>query len=654
MVCALCAASAVGAGRTSDASLRTKNQTTIRTNRATVSRNAGQTQTKTRTVKARRAGIPATARGAITTSATRNATRVLRMVPRNIVRATITPANNVATNAFDENYIECQAAYFTCMDQFCALQNEKYRRCACSSKLETIMARERALSNAAGQLQDFKNLNIESILKTPAEVKAMLSASSGELKLESVRDQSESAKKLTAIGDVLKDKKTAATSTAGQLDIGGDIKQIWATTDLISGDTIANLTGPALYSAVNAQCSDLVRARCPSESTLNMITSAYGMYIENDCAALINALDKQLVSANATVRETNREMSVARINNYDAHNATNINDCVAAVRENLTADTACGANYVHCLDITGLYLNRQTGEPIYSPNFFRLNEQLAVYGDILTNGENSTMIAELNGKKKFAEKTLETCRDIADDVWDEFLRTAITEIYQGQQEKIRQVKDECMDVVNQCYDTTVGQLRDFSNLDDQMLVGARLVLAEEMCTNKLTSCSNLYGGGASGLELLVLEMQKIVDQKIAQNCLTALQDYAKKLCRTSSNDLHGYPYGCRAYLPGGKTQDTVEITLYDKMKTWAGQYCTRPSEDEDTDIEIPISILGDVNLIMDSIRTDMANVLAAECEKLGGEWHPTFDDIELLQKHQYFYNTTNANTGWGLCKSIPE
>ena len=108
MVCALCAASAVGAGRTSDASLRTKNQTTIRTSRATVSRNAGQTQTKTRTIKARRAGIPATARGAITTSATRNATRVLRMVPRNIVRATITPANNVITNAFDENYIESE------------------------------------------------------------------------------------------------------------------------------------------------------------------------------------------------------------------------------------------------------------------------------------------------------------------------------------------------------------------------------------------------------------------------------------------------------------------------------------------------------------------------------------------------------------------
>lgn len=648
-VCTLCALPAVAAGRGATASVR--ENAGVRVSGASVSRSASvprKTGTvATRTARTRRP-VTTASRGAITTAATRK----LRTIPRNAARAALLPTGSVQTFTFDDHYTECQQAYFTCMDQFCALRDEKYRRCTCSSKLETIMARERALENASGQLQDFKNLNLESILKTKDEVKAMLNASEGELKLSNVRDKSESVKKLTAIGDVLNAKKTAATSTNGHLDIAGDIRQVWTTTDLISGDTIANLNGPALYNAVHAQCSELIRTSCPSTSTMNMITSAYGMYIENDCALLTAALDKQATTANAAIRETNREMSTARIDNYNAHNSTSINDCVAAVRENLTADMACGSDYVHCLDITGLYLNRQTGEPIYTPNFFQLNKQLSISGNILTNSENSHLIAELNRKKNYATKSLEACRDISDAVWDEFLRVAVTEIYQGQQEKIRQVKDECMDVVNQCYDTTVLHLRDFSNLDNQMLVGSRLVLAEEMCQDKLTSCSNLYGGGTDGFELLVQEMHQIIDQKIAQNCHSALQEYAKKLCDTPGIDLHGYPYGCRTYSPGGKIDDD-ETTLYTKIKNYAGQYCVRTSEN-DTYVDIPLNVLGDVNMVMDSIRSDMSNILATECEKLGGQWNTVFDSENTTNKHEYFYNSTNANMEWGLCYNTTE
>ncbi len=485
------------------------------------------------------------------TRATNTGLRPARATTNNAARATVSAAlKSVPTNTFNVQQNECQDAYFACMDQFCAVANDKYRRCICSSRLENIKARERILNQTANQLQDFKDLNIEAILKTPAEVKAMLTASEGELKLSKTRDKSESAKKLTAISDVLAGTRSNALSTAGQLDIGGDIKQIWNTTDLISGASIANLTGESLYNAVHSQCAELVADRCPSRQTLNMVVSAYGMYIENDCTIILSNLDKQSVNANTAIRQTNREMNMARLENYDAHNSTAINECVAGVRESLTADTACGANYVHCLDLTGLYLNRVTGAPIYSENFYKLNDQVSLSGDVLTNPTNAKLVTELNNKKKFAEKTLETCRDIADSVWDEFMRQAITEIYQGQQNRIRQVKNECMDVVNACYDEKTSQLRDFSNIEEQMLLGDRLVLSEEMCTEKLTTCSNLYGGGPTGMQLLIAEMRNITNQKIAQNCLGTLQDYAKKLCRTSGNDMHDYPYGCRIYSPG--------------------------------------------------------------------------------------------------------
>ena len=464
------------------------------------------------------------------------------------------------------------------MDQFCATVDDHYRRCICSSKLDGVQTRERALTQASNQLQDFKDLNIEVILKTPEEVKSMLSASEGEKKLSTTHDNSESSKKLTAIGDVLKKAKTNSLSTAGTLDIAGDIGQIWNTTDIVSGANIANLTGESLYNAVHSQCAELVLPTCPSMTTLNMVSSAYGMYIENDCSILLTALEKQSVTANAAVRETNREMNAARLENYNAHNSTVINDCIAGVRADITADTACGENYVHCLDLTGLYLNRITGEPIYTKNFYKLNDQISLSGNILTNSTNAKLVTELNSKRKFATHTLETCRDIADTVWDEYLRQAITEIYQGQQSKIQQVKNECMDVVNKCYDTKTSQLRDYINIEEQMLLGSRLELSEEMCSEKLETCSNLYGGGPTGLALLVTEMHKIVDQKISQKCLATLQNYAQKLCRVSGNDIsHQYPYGCRVYKPGDILNATNPECTYSAEIYYDGDEHTAPS-----------------------------------------------------------------------------
>ena len=735
-ICALCAFSALSAVRTQNSPTRAITTETNRTGQTVAARTTTNTRTvSTRGINARtgvarvaRTGRTATnPRGAITTAA------MGRVASRAATNRTATArgatTQTIPTNTFDEKYHNCYAAYFSCMDQFCANLDDHYRRCICSSKLDTVKTRENALSQTSTQLQDFKDLNIDAILKTPAEVKAMLTASEGETKLASTRDNSASNKKLTAIGDVLKKAKTNSLSTAGTLDIAGDIGQIWNTTDIVSGANISNLTGEPLYNAVHAQCAELVMPTCTSMTTLNMVASAYGMYIENDCAILLTALEKQSITANAAIRETNREMNAARLENYDAHNSTAINECIAGVRADITADTACGANYIHCLDLTGLYLDRATGNPIYSKNFYKLNDQISLSGNILTNSINAKLVTELNAKRKFAEHTLETCRDIADTVWDEYLRQAITEIYQGQQSRIQQVKNECMDVVNTCYDTKTSQLRDYSNIEEQMLLGTRLELSEEQCSEKLETCSNLYGGGPNGLERLVAEMRNIVNKKIAQNCLGTLRDYAKKLCRVPTSDTtHEYPYGCRVYTPGdigyannpdcnyvqpgaytgtlarpasnlllfdnepymcwenreyqsckqgfyldlydGKhkcfacpTNDGWECdengphkvgvdcgdyagSLYQKMVNYAMQYCMRPSDAAQPNAVLPISVLADVNTLMDSVRADMATILTRECTDMGGTW----TNDTSAPKYMDFYNETNANEKWGVCR----
>ena len=465
-------------------------------------------------------------------------------------RATITMPTT-QSNTFGTGYNSCRDAYFTCMDQFCATANDSYRRCICSSKLNEIQSRERALIQASDQLQDFANLNIAVIDKTGSEVKAMLTASEGELIQENITDNSDSASHLAGISDVLSKTKKKSLSTQGTLDIAGDINAIWSTTSLTGGNNIANLTGESLYNAVHAQCAEMVSKRCGGKTTLDMVVSAYGMYIENDCSAIINSLDKQLIAANSTIRETEREMNVTRLENYNAHNSTSINDCIAQVRIDITGDNACGTDYVHCLDITGQYLNYKTGEPIYTAEFYKLGSQISLHGDILTNQTNRVLVATLNKKREFAKRGLDTCRDLSDEVWDEFMRQAITEIYQGQQERIRQVKNECLDVVSTCYDEQTQSLKDFSNIDEQLLLGSRLELSEQMCKEKLNTCNYLYGNGTNGMKELLTAMHNITDEKIAKQCLATLQKYAKDICAVPSNDTkHAYPYNCRVYAPG--------------------------------------------------------------------------------------------------------
>ncbi len=442
------------------------------------------------------------------------------------------------------------------MDQFCAKQNESYRRCICSSRLAEIQSRERALGVAADSLQSFHDLNIEVIPKTAAEVKAMLTATEGESIATTKKDKSAAASQLAGISDVLAKTKKSALSTQGTLDIAGDINAIWSTTDLTGGANIADLTGEALYNAVHAQCAAIMESYCSTAATQTMVISAYGMYIENDCSALINSLDKKAIAANSTIRQTEREMQTARLENYNAHNSSSINDCIASVRADITADTACGTDFVHCLDVSGRYLNRDTGEPIYTADFYQLETMVSLSGDILTNQNNRLVVAELQSKRKFAQNSLNTCTDLADDVWDEFMRQALREIYQGQQERIRKVKDECLSVVSTCYDEQNQSLKDFSNVKDQLLLGQRLELSEEMCKEKLNACSNLYGD----LSLLVKAMHNITDQQIGKQCRVTLQEYAADLCATASNDTqHSYPYACRTYTPGQQKYATIPM-----------------------------------------------------------------------------------------------
>lgn len=562
------------------------------------------------------------------------------------------------SNTFNTDYNTCRLAYFTCMDQFCGTLDDSYRRCICSPKITEILSKERALNQTSEQLQDFKTFNIYSIDKTASEVGSMVNASTGEYAYENANDKSDSAITLNTISTVL--SKAQTTSPKNTNNFSSNLKISWDTSDLIGGQNISDLTGEALYNTVNAQCLQMISDNCPNETTTQMVTAAYSMYIENDCSLLFSNLENKQKEANSEIRKTEQELKTIRLDNYNSHNSSSIKDCLAMIRQDITSVNACGTDFIHCLDITGKYLNYQTGEPIYSADFYELDSATSLSDNILTDNTNNMYISKLNEFKIFAQQSLDTCQDLSTEIWDEFLRQAITEIHQHQQERISQVKKECLGVVISCYDEQNNQISNFSDIDEQKLLGMRLELSEQMCQEKLTACSNLYGGGPNGMYDLLTAMHNIVSEQIASTCLATLEKFADTLCSPPEYEVsYTYPFECRAYSPGNEicatlsdyTADTINCSdynnsIYQKLAQHALETCIRPSKIQQG---LTTSVLHDINTVMSDLRTKMLTSLTSECEKHDGRWISKKDQKTYHKKNMKFYANTPANEEWGIC-----
>ena len=560
--------------------------------------------------------------------------------------ATVPVQTDVET--LGDGYVACRDAYFSCMDQFCALRDEQYKRCMCSSRLDSIRQRESNFSAATTMLQSFQDNNLAVVDKTPSQVKTMYNATAGELAVGA--DTSSSKQALSGITGVLQSasKSDAADSMENMADI-------WGTTGIVGGSDIASLEGNALYEAVHAQCADLVAENCPRAATFNMVSSAYGMYIEQDCSAYISALDKTEREMSSTTKQAQTALQTARLQNYENHNSDSITACLANVRNDMFGDSACGKDNVKCIDYSGRFINVLTGEPIYTEDFYLLENAISLVGDTIKNNQNVPYINMLNQKKSVANASLDKCRDVSDYVWDEYLRQTLIDLSQRQFSAVRTVQANCVQVVSDCYDEKLEQLKQFSSdVSEENVVARQIELTEGMCKDKLETCALLYGGGPPGLEKLREFVRNSQTIKLENTCEEYLRTYATNVCTPVNDNIHSYPYACRFYRPGEKKTEESD-TLYGSLRVRAKEVCTRTDTDALTDnVELIIA------KIMDEVKLKMDEELSAECLLLEGFWHTrtlgTWDisQIDTVTDTIYttFVNVVGAMDDWGVCTNI--
>ena len=465
-----------------------------RTQRALSSRTA--TNTKVVSERNARAATPPTSARTATTK-----TPVRASSSKIISRAATNRASAVSETRTGAEYEQCKNTYFACMDQFCTLKNDSYRRCSCNDRVFDLDDTRKTLEDAGEQITIF-NENLQVVGMTAAQATSIRTASEGEDALTA--DKSASKALLQAIMNSITGKDTNVSGKYSDLnsinmsfDTSGSFDTIGA------GQAIATYNGLALYNAVYPQCRDAVRADC-NDASLQRAINAYLMAIEQDCNTVQTALDNTKKQVKSAIRESSASLDLARIENRQKHNSSDISTCINEVETAILSEEVCGANYHKCLD-NGEYIDIDTGAPIAGvKDFFKLEQTLvftsgieAVHQKLAQNPSNRTFVENFAKRtKKYAEPALDKCVENADTVWSEYLDKAMLAIYYAQKDKVSEIKQNCFNYISECYinnNSAIDGATSGLDSDNKTTLQTDIIsLNSQMCSDYIESCNNMF------------------------------------------------------------------------------------------------------------------------------------------------------------------
>lgn len=417
------------------------------------------------------------------------------------------PTNSTASSMSETRtgaaYNQCKSAYFQCMDQFCALKNDEYRRCSCSSRINELSATRKSLDETNAKLSEFTE-NLDMVGMTAAQATAVHTASDGENAL--TRDVSASKALLTAIMNSIRGEDATVGgkwSDLNSINLSFDTTNMFGLND--TAQVVASYNGVDLYNAVYPSCRTVVASDC-NDASLQRAVTAYLMAIEQDCNTVQSALAGKTKELKTAIREGDAMLDLARIENRKKHNSSDMTTCINEVESAILSEQVCGANYHKCLD-NGEFIDVTTGAPIAGVvNFNELGKLLkfdfgkdVVDQKLSQNPYNQKFLKNFENKtKKFATDALNKCTEIADIVWAEYLDKALLDIYYAQQSKVKTIQNGCFDLISACYAEretaiTAAMSALIDGQSDTSLIPDKIILTKQMCGDYIKSCNGMFG-----------------------------------------------------------------------------------------------------------------------------------------------------------------
>lgn len=502
LISVVCVCNADAAVRGANTATRAKNTTTQSTKnaRTTTSRGAVKTVVSSRSAKNVSVLSPRTSTKNV---ATRTATtsRSATISPQKNITARASTNQTTSETRTGAEYEQCKNAFFTCMDQFCQLKNDSFRRCSCNDRVFEFQDISETYQKAGEKLTEFSE-DLDVVGMTREQALAMKTASEGEDAL--TEDKSASKQLLQAIMNSIKGGDTTVGGKYKDLNsvtISSDISNAFGMDD--SGQIIASYNGATLYKAVYPKCRNAVMEDC-NNASLQRAVNAYLMAIEQDCNSVESALSAQQKTLKASTHQSSAMLDLARIENRRNHNSDDVATCLANVETAIKSEEVCGADYHKCLD-NGQFIDVSTGAPLTGVvDFYKLGELLTFKTNVdlkdqkLSTIQNNLAFVQVfeNKTKKFAKGALDKCTEDADYVWQQYLDRALLDIYYAQKSKVKEIKQSCFDLVAKCYDNQNTSIeKAMANLtgDSSALLKPSVIsLTTQMCSKYIDSCNGMF------------------------------------------------------------------------------------------------------------------------------------------------------------------
>jgi hypothetical protein len=533
-----------------------------RTSSSTVARSAAADAPASRVSVARSGGVSSRSAAPVKNSAgQRNATAAPKTV------AARAAADDAAAGVFAETrtgaeYEQCKTAYFSCMDQFCMLKNDDYRRCSCSDRIYSFADTRTVMQDAGEKLTVFTE-GLDAVGMTASQATAMRTASEGEDALTA--DGSASKALLQAIMNSIRGEDTSVGGKFADLNsISLSFDTAGAFGNLDSGQAAAAYNGKNLYTAVYGQCRNMVKPDC-NDASLQRAVTAYLMAVEQDCNTVQASIDENKKKMTAAVREGGAMLDLARIENRQKHNSDDMTACLDNVEAAVLSEEVCGANYHKCLD-NGEFIDIATGAPIAGVVKFYELEDLLKFDEGASMADqrlskissNRTFVQNFEKRvKKFAQPSLDKCVEKSDLVWSDYLDKAMLDIYYSQKSKVAEIKQGCFDFVSSCYmnndDTLTQAMKDLVGDPSILLQPDVIVLNSAVCKEYVSSCDNMFDGNI---------VKKYIDEIKETDTLTACRAVAKQCFDRFGGT--GYENFYNPYSGLFKTRHAIDwFTLYE-------------------------------------------------------------------------------------------
>lgn len=411
------------------------------------------------------------------------------------------------------------------------------------------------MTGASQELTKFTE-NLDTVGMTAAQAAAMKTASEGENAL--IGDSSAAKALLQAIMNSIKGEDTTVGGKYSPLNtLSFNIDTTFASGFGDIGQAIASYNGKNLYSVIYAQCRDAVRNDC-TDAALQRAVTAYLMSIEQDCNTVEKINDDNRKKLTAAVREGSAMLDLARIENRQKHNSSDMTTCLREVEAAVLSEEVCGANYHKCLD-NGKFIDITTGTPISGVvNFYELAETLTfATGKSIDEQKlaqiqaNKPFVKNFESRvKKFAAPALDKCTENADTVWADYLDKAMLDIYYAQRSKVEEIRMNCIGYVSACY----GNVEDSLNSAMSSLVNTAtsvqpdaITLTDDLCRNYVLSCDNMFTENGKGIIAQYIEETK-TETDVTAACRAVAQTCFNKFGGTDYVNFYNRYSGL--YTPG--------------------------------------------------------------------------------------------------------